>query len=106
VFKKRQFFSNKTSRCFSSPSLWKPIRNRRSPHDILSLKTISPKTRANNLFSKKKKQGVARIQEQIVSNFTSKQFLFSKCKIKISRFILNRYSFTKLEKERNERMVT
>jgi hypothetical protein len=29
---------------------------------------------------------------------TSKQFLFSKCKIKISRFILNRYSFTKLKR--------
>ena len=57
-------------------------------------------------FPRKKKQGVARIQVQIVSNFTSKQFLFSKCKIKISRFILNRYSFTKLEKERNERMLT
>ena len=92
--KRDKFFSYKTSSFFSSLSLW----NKRSSHDVFSLKTSLPNTRANNLFSKKaNNQGVARFQKQIILDSHQKQFLFSKCKIKILRFILNPYS-TKLKR--------
>jgi hypothetical protein len=55
--KRDKFFSYKTSSFFSSLSLW----NKRSSHDVFSLKTSLPNTRANNLVSKKENnQGVAR----------------------------------------------
>jgi hypothetical protein len=96
------FFSYKTSSFFSSPSLW----NKRSSHDVFSPKTSLPNTKANNLFSKKENnQGVARFQKQIVLDSHWNNFLFLKCKIKISRSILDPYSFTKLKKKRNERLV-
>jgi hypothetical protein len=95
MLKKDKFFPYKTSSFFSSPSLW----NKRSSHDIFSPKTSLPNIRANNLFSKKENnQGVARFQKQIVLDSHRNNFLFSKCKIKISRFILNPYSFTKLKR--------
>jgi len=96
VQKRDKFFSYKTSSFFSSPSLW----NKRSSHDVFSPKTSLPNTRANNLFSKKENnQGVARFQKQIVLDSHRNNFLFSKCKIKISRSILDPYSFTKLKKK-------
>jgi hypothetical protein len=102
VQKRDKFFSYKTSSFFSSPSLW----NKRSSHDVFSPKTSLPNTKANNLFSKKENnQGVARFQKQIVLDSHWNNFLFLKCKIKISRSILDPYSFTKLKKKRNERLV-
>jgi len=77
----------------------KTYKNKRSSHDVFSSKISLPNTRANNLFSKKENnQGVARFQKQIVLDSHRNNFLFSKCKIKISRFILNPYSFTKLKR--------
>jgi len=71
--KRDKFFSYKTSSFFSSPSLW----NKRSSHDVFSLKTSLPNTRANNLFSKKENnQGVARFQKQIVLNSHRNNFCF------------------------------
>jgi hypothetical protein len=55
-----------------------------------------PNTRVNNLFSKKKPRS-CKISKANAFKLTSKQFLFSKCNIKISRFILDKYSFTKLK---------
>jgi hypothetical protein len=51
---------------------------------------------ANHFFSKKKPES-CKISKANYFKLTSKQFLFSKCKIKISRFILDKYSFTKLK---------
>jgi len=101
VFKKRQIFLKHNLELFLELFAWKPIRNRRSPHDILSLKTISPNTRTNNLFSKKKPKS-CKISKTYCFKLTSKQFLFSKWKIKISRFILDKYFFTKLKKKKKE----
>jgi len=47
-------------------------------------------------FSRKKPRS-CNISKANAFKLTSKQFLFSKCKLKISRFILNKYSFTKLK---------
>ena len=86
--KRDKFFSYKTSSFFSSPSLW----NKRSSYDVFSPKISLRNTRANNLFSKKENnQGVARFQKQIVLDSHRNNFLFSKCKIKISSFILDPY---------------
>jgi len=77
---KEKFFSYKTSSFFSSLSLW----NKRSSHDVFSLKAWLPNTRANNLFSKKENnQGVARFQKQIVLGSHRNNFCFQNAR---SRF--------------------
>jgi hypothetical protein len=50
------------------------------------------------MVKKENDQGVARFQKQIVLNSHRNNFLLSKCKIKISIFILDPYSFTKLKR--------
>jgi len=71
--KRDKFFSYKTSSFFSSLSHW----NKRSSHDVFSLKTSLPNTRANNLFSKKaNNRGVARFQKQIVLDSHRINFCF------------------------------
>jgi len=78
--KRDKFFSYKTSNFFSNLSLW----NKRSSHDVFSLKTSLPNTRANNLFSKKgNNQGVARFQKQIVLGSHRNNFCFQNAR---SRF--------------------
>jgi len=75
-----KFCSYKTSSFFSSLSLW----NKRSSHDVFSLKTSLPNTRANDLFSKKENnQGVARFQKQIVLGSHRNNFCFQNAR---SRF--------------------
>ena len=85
MFKKRQvFFSNKTSSFFLEPFTLKTHKNKRSSHDVFSLKTSLPNTRANNLFSKKQNnQGVARFQKQIVLGSHRNNFCFQNAR---SRF--------------------
>jgi len=78
--KRDKFCSYKTSSFFSSLSLW----NKRSSHDVFSLKTSLPNTRANDLFSKKENnQGVARFQKQIVLGSHQNNFCFQNAR---SRF--------------------
>jgi len=79
---KREIFSQTKPRAFSRAFHFETHKNRKSPHDILSLKTILPNTRANNLFPKEKNR-VARIQEQIVSKLHQNNFCFQNAR---SRF--------------------
>ena len=98
VKKKRQVFLIQNLELFLEPSTLKTYKNKRSSHDVFSSKISLPNTRANNLFSKKENNQVARFQKQIVLDSHRNNFLFSKCKIKISRSILDPYSFTKLKR--------
>jgi len=80
MFKKRQVFLIQNLELFLSLSLW----NKRSSHDVFSLKTSLPNTRANNLFSKKANNwGVARFQKQIVLGSHRNNFCFQNAR---SRF--------------------
>jgi hypothetical protein len=85
MFKKRQVLSQTKPRVFFlEPLTLKTHKNKRSSHDVFSLKTSLPNTRANNLFSKKENnQGVARFQKQIVLGSHRNNFCFQNAR---SRF--------------------
>jgi hypothetical protein len=95
--KRDKFFSYKTSSFFSSLSLW----NKRSSHDVFSLKTSLPNTRANNLFSKKENnQGVARFQKQIVLGSHRNNFCFQNARSRFQALFSNHIPSPKWKKMR------
>ena len=89
-------FSQTKPRVFAQALHFETYKNRRSPLMYLHQMTNIANTGANHLFSKKKPES-CKISKANCFKLTSKQFMFLKCKIKISKFILEKYSSTKLK---------
>jgi hypothetical protein len=85
---KNKNFSNRTS-SFSSLLLWNPKCT------LINFNIID--TRINHHFSTKKNPGSCKISKTNCFKITLKQFLFSKCNIKISKFILDKDFFIEIK---------
>jgi len=94
--RKETIFLKQNFELFLEPFTLKPIKTKGYILMYLHQMTNIANTGANHLFSKKKLES-CKISKANCFKLTSKQFLFSKCKINILRFILDKYSFTKLK---------
>jgi hypothetical protein len=96
--KKEINFSQTKPRAFSRALHFETYKNRRSPHDVPSPMVISRTYKQIISFPRKITMELQDFKKQIVLNSHRFFLFFFKCKINISRFFLDNYSFTKLKR--------